>query len=54
MSRMDVPGAQQLAEAKHQSALRLLYGKLQHYMGNATPAIQRSIFGSNRMIRQPL
>jgi hypothetical protein len=54
MSRMDVPGAQQLAEAKHQSALRLLYGKLQHYMGNVNPAIQRSIFGSNRMIRQPL
>lgn len=49
MSRMDVPGAQQMAEIKHQSALRLLYGKLQHYFGNVNPAIQRRILGSDRI-----
>ena len=54
MSRMDVPGAQQLAEAKHASALKLLYGKLQHYMGNVNPSIQRHVFGSDRLCRQPV
>jgi hypothetical protein len=54
LSRMDVPGAQQLAEAKHGSALSLLLGKLQHYQGVTNPAIQRHIFGSNRLRCQPL
>lgn len=54
MSRMDVPGAQQLAEVKYQSALRLLYGKLQHYEGVTNPALQRHIFGSNRMYPQAI
>jgi len=54
MSRMDVPGAIQLSLQKHQSALRLLFGQLQHYLGNERPAIQRHIFGSDRLRLQPL
>ncbi len=47
--RMDVPGAQQLGASKHASALRLLFGKIQNYLGNEQPAIRRSLFGSNPM-----
>ena len=53
-SRMDTPQAAQLGAAKHQSALRLLYGQLQNYMGNDRPALQRHIEGSSRaLLRQP-
>lgn len=53
-SRMDIPGAQQLSAAKHSSALRLLFGQLDHYLGKERPALQRHIFGSNRMRTQPI
>lgn len=53
-SRMDTPGAQQLSANKHASALRLLFGQLDHYLGKERPAIQRHIFGSQRMRLQPL
>lgn len=52
--RMDTPGAQQLSMAKHQSALRLLFGQLDNYLGKERPAIRRSLFGSNTMISQPI
>lgn len=48
-SRMDTPAAQQLSAAKHASALRLLFGQLDHYLGKERPAIQRHIFGSDRL-----
>lgn len=52
--RMDTPGAQQLSAAKHASALRILFGQLDHYLGKERPALQRHIFGSDRMRLQPL
>lgn len=48
-SRMDTAAGQQLSAAKHASALRILFGQLQHYLGNERPAIQRHIFGSQPM-----
>lgn len=51
--RMDSPGAQALSAAKHASALRLLFGQLDNVLGRDRPAIQRHIFGSNRMRLQP-
>jgi hypothetical protein len=51
---MDTPGAQQLSAAKHKSALSLLFGQLDHYLGKERPAIQRHLFGSNRMRLQPI
>lgn len=53
-SRMDTPGAQQLSAAKHASALRLLFGQLDSRLGKSSPAIQRHIFGSDRLRLQPL
>lgn len=52
--RMDTPGAQQLSDKKHASALRILFGQCDHYLGKSNPAIQRHIFGSNRMRMQPI
>jgi len=52
--RMDVAGAQDLSDKKHASALRILFGQLDHYLGKERPAIQRHIFGSDRMRLQPL
>jgi len=51
--RMDSPGAQALSANKHASALRLLFGQLDNYLGKERPAIQRHIFGSNRLLLQP-
>lgn len=52
-SRMDSPQAQQLSAAKHASALRLLFGQLDHVIGRDRPAIKRSLFGSQPMRLQP-
>lgn len=52
--RMDTPGAQQLSQAKHASALRLLFGQLDSREGKYQPAIQRHIFGSQRLRPIPL
>jgi hypothetical protein len=52
--RMDTPGAQQLSAVKHQSALRLLFGQLDNFLGKERPAIRRSIFGSQPLIPQPV
>ena len=52
--RMDVAGAQDLSDKKHASALRILFGQLDHYLGKERPAIQRHIFGSDRMRLQPI
>lgn len=55
LSRMDIPGAQQLSAAKHQSALRILFGQLDNYLGKERIALQRHILGSNRsLMRQPI
>jgi len=53
-SRMDIPAAQQLYQVHHTNALRLLFGRLQHFMGNEQPAIQRRLFGSDRLRIQPI
>ncbi len=47
--RMDVPGAQQLSDKHHMNALRLLNGQLDHYLGRERPALQRHLFGSDRL-----
>ncbi len=52
--RIDTPGSQQLSALHHTNALRLLFGRLQHFMGNEQPAIHRRLFGSDRMRLQPL
>lgn len=36
-----------LAAPKHQKALQLLFGQLDHYLGNQKPAIRISLFGSD-------
>lgn len=53
-SRMDLPTAQQLSEAKRMSAIKLLNGQLDNYLGKERTAVQRHIFGSDRMRLQPL
>lgn len=53
-SRMDSPTAQQLSAQKHQSALRLLFGQLDNVLGKERVAIQRHIFGSDRLSLQPI
>jgi hypothetical protein len=50
--RIDTAGAQQLSEAKHLSAIRILNGQLDHLLGRDRPAIQRRLFGSDAM--QPI
>jgi hypothetical protein len=52
--RMDTAQAQQLAGFKHQSALRILFGQLDNYLGKQQTAIQRHIEGSSwALMRQP-
>lgn len=52
---MDSIKGQQLAAAKHEKALRLLFGQLTHYLGNERPAISVSLFGKRRSLRcQPI
>jgi hypothetical protein len=51
---MDTAQAQQLAGFKHQSALRILFGQLDNYLGKQQTAIQRHIEGSSwALMRQP-
>lgn len=52
--RMDVPGAQDMADKKHASALRILFGQLDNKLGKERTAIQRHIFGSDRLKTQPV
>lgn len=52
---MDNVKSQQLAVAKHAKALQLLFGQLQHYLGNERPAISVSLFGPRKNLRcQPI
>jgi hypothetical protein len=48
-SRMDTPGSQQMAQAKHARALQLLFGQLDHFLGKFSTAITVPIFGSDRL-----
>ena len=48
-SRMDTPGSQQMAQAKHARALQLLFGQLDHFLGKFQTAITVPIFGSDRL-----
>lgn len=52
--RMDTPGAAQLSANKHASALRILFGQLDHYLGKERPALQRHLWGSNKMYPQAI
>jgi hypothetical protein len=52
--RMDTAGAAQLSAAKHANALRLLLGQIDHMEGREQIAIRRSLFGSERLIAQPV
>lgn len=54
LGRMDSAAAQQLSQAKHASALRLLFGQLDNFLGKERPAIRRSIFGSQPLQSQPV
>lgn len=52
---MDNVSAQKMAVNKHAKALQLLFGQLQHYLGNERPAISVSLFGERRALRpQPI
>ena len=52
---MDNVKAQQMGVTKHAKALQLLFGQLQHYMGNERPAISVNLFGPRRHLRmQPI
>lgn len=53
-STMDMPAAQQLSTQHHINALRLLMGQLDSKLGKENTAIQRHIFGSDRLQLQPL
>ncbi len=48
-SRMDTPGSQSMAQAKHARALQLLFGQLDHFLGKFQTAITVPIFGSDRL-----
>ncbi len=48
-SRMDTPGSQQMAQAKHARALQLLFGQLDHVLGKFSTAITVPLFGSDRL-----
>src|SRR6185369_3722061 len=54
LSRMETPVAVQLSQAKHTSALRILFGQLQNYLGNERPALTRHLWGSDRLRIQPI
>lgn len=54
LGRMDTAAAQQLSANKHLSALRILFGQLDHMLGKQNVAIQRHIFGSDPLRLQPL
>lgn len=52
---MDNLKAQQMATSKHAKALQLLFGQIQHFMGNERPAVEVNLFGPRRHLRmQPV
>ncbi len=53
-SVMDNSRAAKMSVDKHQRALGLLFGQLDHYLGRERPAISVPIFGSSRLRTQPL
>lgn len=53
-SRMDTPGSQQMAAAKHARALQLLFGQLDHFLGKQSAAITVPLFGNDRLRLQPI
>ena len=54
-SNMDNVAAQRMGTDKHAKALQLLFGQLQHYMGNERPAISVNLFGPRKHLRmQPI
>lgn len=53
-SRMDTPGSQQMASAKHGKALQLLNGQLDHFLGKQKASITVPIFGSDKLKAQPV
>lgn len=55
LATMENDKALAMATQKHAEALRLLFGQLQHYLGNERPAISVSLFGAERCLRpQPI
>jgi hypothetical protein len=52
--RMDSPLASQQTSIHHQRALALLFGQLDKYLGKTTTAVRVSLFGSNRLRKQPV
>lgn len=50
-SKMDSPAAKQMGRERHQSAIALLNGILNQYMGKDSPAVQFRPFGSARLSR---
>lgn len=51
-SRMDTPGAAQMAQAKHAKALQLLFGQLDHFLGKTSASVTVPLFGSDRLRAQ--
>lgn len=52
---MDNEKAQAMGAAKHAKCLQLLFGQLQHMLGNERPAISVSLFGPQRHLKmQPI
>lgn len=52
--RMDSTLAAQQTGIHHQRALALLFGQLDKYLGKTTTAVRVSLFGSNKLHRQPV
>ena len=53
-SKLDSPGALQQQAAHHMAALSLLFGQLDHFLGKVNTAVKVSLFGSDRLRRQPI
>ena len=52
---MDTLKAQEMADKRHNDAIKLLFGQLNNYLGNERPAISVSLFGPRRMLHnQPI
>lgn len=54
LGRVELPASQQMSVTKHANALRILNAQLDLYLGKTQTAVQRHIFGSDRMRLQPL
>lgn len=53
-STMDTPEAKRMEMQKHTSAIRLLNGELNHYIGKDSAAINIKVFGSARLEKQKI